>query len=205
MSMPAVNPADDLGKVLMLEFPQSIAVYDTYPEAQKAVDYLADHEFPVNQLVIVGTDLKTIERVIGRKTWGNVMVQGAMSGVFMGLLVGLMLGIFLPGAWASMLLTGLAFGVAFGMINSAIAYGLTRGKRDFNSVRQTVASKYEVLGEHKVVQQAREMLMQAPGERMRQFQGGGTGVVNTPMPGQPPVQYPPQQYPPSQQYPPRGE
>lgn len=170
----------DLGKALMLEYPQSIAVYDTYPEAQQAVDYLADHEFPVNMLVIVGTDLKTIERVIGRKTWANVMATGALSGVFMGLLVGLMLGIFVPGAWVSMLLAGLGFGVAFGMINAAFSYGMSRGKRDFNSVRQTVATRYEVLGEHKVAPQARQMLMQAPGERRRQFEGGGTGVVQQP-------------------------
>lgn len=187
------NPeTQDLGKALMLEYPQSIAVYDTYPEAQQAVDYLADNEFPVNMLVIVGTDLKTIERVIGRKTWANVMGAGALSGIFMGLLVGLMLGIFVPGTWFSMLLAGLVFGVAFGMINAAISYGMSRGKRDFNSVRQTIASKYEVLGEHKVTQQARQMLMQAPGERRRQFQGGSSGVVNTPLGGQQtPTQQPP--------------
>ena len=32
---------------LALEFPQSLAVYEKYEDAQKSVDFLSDHEFPV--------------------------------------------------------------------------------------------------------------------------------------------------------------
>ena len=39
---------------------------------------------------------------------------------------------------------------------------MTRGRRDFTSVTQTVATKYEVLCEHKVAAQAREMLQTFP-------------------------------------------
>ena len=67
----------------------------------------------------------------------------------------------LPGA----LLIGILIGVAF----AAIGYGASRGKRDFNSITQTVAAKYEVLCEHKVANQAREMLGSAPGARAAQF------------------------------------
>jgi hypothetical protein len=35
------------GTPLGLEFPQSLAVYDDYAAAQKAVDFLADAKFPV--------------------------------------------------------------------------------------------------------------------------------------------------------------
>lgn len=181
MSTPAAAAAmgrPDLGKALMLEFPQSVAVYDTYADAQKAVDFLADHEFPVANLAIVGTDLKTFERVTGRRTWGTVIAQGALSGVFMGLLVGVMLSLFVPGGLVAMLLTGLVFGVGFGILNAAISYGLSGGRRDFQSVTQTMASRYEVLGEHKVAQQARGLLREMPGERARQWNGGQTGVVN---------------------------
>lgn len=72
---------------LALEFPQSLAVFDSYEEAQKAVDYLSDHEFPVENVLIVGTDLKQIERVTGRLTRGRVMVGGAMSGAWLGAFV----------------------------------------------------------------------------------------------------------------------
>ena len=47
---------------------------------------------------------------------------------------------------------------------------MSRGKRDFTSVTQTVATKYEVLCEHKVAAQAREMLLQAPGARASAFE-----------------------------------
>lgn len=176
-SAPGTRP--DLASVLMLEFPQSVAIYQTYAEAQKAVDYLSDKEFEVKNLAIVGTDLKTFERVTGRRTWGSVIAQGATSGLFMGLLVGLMLGLFVPGGLLAMLLTGVVFGVGFGILNAALVYGMSRGQRDFESISQTIASRYEVLAEHRVAQQAREMLRTMPGERARQWNtAGATGVVS---------------------------
>ena len=40
---------------------------------------------------------------------------------------------------------------------------MTRGRRDFSSVTQVVATRYEVLVEHKPVDQARELLAGLPG------------------------------------------
>ena len=48
---------------LTLQFPASLAVYDDYAAAQKAVDHLADEHFPVGECMIVGTDLKRVERI----------------------------------------------------------------------------------------------------------------------------------------------
>lgn len=152
-----------LGAMLTLEHPQSVAVYDTYEDAQRAVDHLADQKFDVQNLCIVGTDLKVIERVTGRKTWSTVLGQGASSGLFMGMFVGLMFSLFSTGG--SKLATFLicaGLGIIFGMISSAISYSLTGGRRDFDSIRQTVASKYEVLGEHSVAEQARTLLASLP-------------------------------------------
>ena len=61
---------------LGLDFPQSLAVYDDYAAAQKAVDFLSDNKFPVEQCMIVGTDLKRIERITGRLTTGRVALGG---------------------------------------------------------------------------------------------------------------------------------
>jgi hypothetical protein len=47
---------------------------------------------------------------------------------------------------------------------------MTKGKRDFTSVTQTVATRYEVLCEHKVAAHAREMLLQLPGARAAAFE-----------------------------------
>ena len=79
----------NLASPLSLEFPQSLAVYDDYAQAQRTVDFLSDEEFPVEQLMIVGTDLKRVEKITGRLTTGRVALSGAASGAWFGLFVGL--------------------------------------------------------------------------------------------------------------------
>lgn len=153
-----------------LQFPQSVGIYNTYADAQKAVDYLSDEKFEVQNLAIVGTDLKSVERVLGRRSWGTVIGQGVQSGISTGLLVGVVLLIFSDPPSVFLLLAGaLAIGIAIGIAFAAIGYAMSRGKRDFTSVTQTVATKYEVLCEHKVAAQARDMLQNLPGARAAQF------------------------------------
>ena len=159
------------GSLFELQFPQSVGIFNSYADAQKAVDYLADERFPVQNLAIVGTELKSVERVLGRRSWSTVLSQGVSSGVSTGLLVGLVMLIFAkPPSVAVMLVTCLAIGIAIGLTFAAVGYAMTRGKRDFTSVTQTVATKYEVLCEHKVAAQAREMLNQMPGARAAAFE-----------------------------------
>lgn len=157
------------GKAFRLEYPQHVAEFSKYEDAQAAVDHLADQRFPVENLMIVGTNLKLIERVTGRRTWGTVLAQGAVSGIATGLMVGLMLMLFLRGD-VMMLLVGLGMGIVFGLLSSGLAYSVSGGKRDFNSARQTVATSYEILAEHKVAAQARELLSQRPGARAALFE-----------------------------------
>ena len=159
------------GSLFDLQFPQSVGVYNSYADAQKAVDFLADEKFEVQNLAIVGTDLKSVERVLGRRNWGTVITQGMQSGVSTGLLVALVLLIFAqPGSFLLLLAVSLAIGIALGVGFNAAAYAMSRGKRDFTSITQTVATKYEVLCEHKVAVQAREMLQRMPGARAAAFE-----------------------------------
>ena len=154
-----------------LQFPQSVGIYNSYADAQKAVDYLADEKFEVQNLAIVGTDLKSVERVLGRRNWGTVITQGMQSGISTGLLVALVMLIFAqPGSFLLLLAVSLAIGIALGVGFAAAAYAMSRGKRDFTSITQTVATKYEVLCEHKVAVQAREMLQGMPGARAAAFE-----------------------------------
>ena len=55
------------------------------------------------------------------------------------------------------------------MIFALVGYALTRGQRDFSSVTAVVATKYEVLVEHKSAAQARELLAKLPGGRPDPF------------------------------------
>ena len=74
------------GASLALEYPMSLGVFERYDEAQAAVDHLSDHEFPVEHCLIVGTELKQLERVTGRLTWGRVALGGALSGLWLSLI-----------------------------------------------------------------------------------------------------------------------
>ncbi len=148
--------------VLALEYPMSLGRYDTYDKAQRAVDYLADHEFPVQNVLIVGTDLKQLERVTGRLTRGRAALGGLISGAWLGLFVGFIFALLdtQSGAGFSGVVATVALGAVFGVVWGLIGFQLTHGPRDFTSVTQVVATQYEVLVEHKFAAQAREMLTQ---------------------------------------------
>jgi hypothetical protein len=74
-----------------------VSSYDSYKEAQQAVDHLAGEEFPVQGLTIVGIDPMLVERVDARLTWRRVLAAGAASGAWLGLFVGLLLSLFTVG------------------------------------------------------------------------------------------------------------
>jgi len=149
--------------LLTLEFPQSLAVYDDYATAQRTVDFLSDEGFPVQNCMIVGTDLKQVERITGRLTTGRVAAGGAMSGLWFGLFIGLLFSFFGTGSTLAIILSTTVMGIAFGVIFALAGYAFTRGQRDFSSVSSVVATRYEVLVEHKVAAQARELLAKLPG------------------------------------------
>jgi hypothetical protein len=167
MSNPTGTPGSRAA--LALQFPQSLGVYDDYADAQKAVDHLADKGFPVENCMIVGTDLKQVERVTGRLTTGRVAVGGALSGAWLGLFVGLVFSLFGTGEALPVILSTAMFGALFGLIWALTGYAMTRGRRDFTSVQQVVATKYEVLVEHKHLAEGRELLTDLPGGRPDPF------------------------------------
>ncbi|UOY04022.1 general stress protein [Blastococcus sp. PRF04-17] len=124
-----------------------VGSYDSYEQAQSAVDYLADQKFPVENVTIIGTDLRMIETVTGRLTMGRALAAGAAGGAWWGLFVGLLLGIFSAdgGQWVGSVLTGLLIGLAFGAVFGATGYAMTRGRRDFTSTSKIRASRYDVM------------------------------------------------------------
>src|ERR1700679_2834095 len=88
----------------------TVARFDDYETAQRAVDGLSDDGFPVETLDIVGSDLRLVERVTGRMTKARAGGAGAIRGAWLGLLVGILLGLFTSGAWLAVVLGGLAIG-----------------------------------------------------------------------------------------------
>jgi hypothetical protein len=147
-----------------LEYPLSLGVYEHYIAAQQAVDYLADQGFPVQNLEIVGTELRSIERVTGRLTRGKIAAAGTLSGLWMGLFVGVAFSLFSNQNQFGFLVTVPLLGAVFGLVWSQLGYSTAtlRGTRDFASIKQVVATKYEVLVEHTHATRARELLTAMP-------------------------------------------
>jgi hypothetical protein len=136
-----------------------IGTYPSYLKAQEAVDYLSDHEFPVENVSIIGSDLRLVEQVTGRLTRGRVIQAAAASGSLWGLFMGSLLLLF-GGNNVSILvpIATTIVGAAFGAVSGMLAYAATGGKRDFTSNTGVVATSYELLCEPKVVEDARNLL-----------------------------------------------
>src|SRR2546430_1217804 len=135
-----------------------IGSYATYAEAQRAVDYLADNDFAVSAVTIVGVEPMLVERVTARLTWRRVLTGGGASGAWFGLFVGLLLSFFTPAAGLGAILAGLITGVVFGMGFAALGYASLRGQRDSVSNIQLVATRYDVLCEPRHAEQGRDLL-----------------------------------------------
>jgi len=136
----------------------SVATFDDYGMAQRAVDYLSDNKFPVEHTAIVGTNLKLVENVLGRMTIGRAAVAGLTSGAWFGLFIGLLLGIFIDGGWWAPVLTGVLIGALWGAVFGAIAHAMTRGRRDFTSTSSLQADQYAVMVTSQQAESARELL-----------------------------------------------
>ncbi len=136
-----------------------IGTYPTYAKAQEAVDYLSDNEFPVENVTIVGTDLRLVERVTGRLTRGKVIQAGAVTGALWGLFMGVLLTLF-GGDDVSLLVPLIAgvVGAGIGALSGMVGYAATGGKRDFTSSTQVVATSYELLCQSQVAEDARNLL-----------------------------------------------
>lgn len=141
---------------------QIVASYPDYAGAQWAVDALADRDFAVDRLAIVGANLQSFEQVTGRRGHLRAAAEGAATGAVIGLLVGWLLGLFslveplvsalLLGAW------GLLIGAVLGAVLGAIGHALTGGRRDFSSVSTVRAERYDVLATAEVADEARRAL-----------------------------------------------
>ncbi|CAI3801470.1 general stress protein [Pseudarthrobacter sp. MM222] len=140
----------------------TVGSYTSYLDAQKAVDYLADQQFPVQMVSIVGNDLKMVERVTGRLSYPRVALSGALSGMWFGLFVGVMLSFFSPTGGYFSIITSVLMGAAFFMLFGIVTYAMQRGKRDFTSTSQVVATSYDVVVSFEAANEARRLLHQLP-------------------------------------------
>lgn len=147
----------------------TVGEYSTYGDAERAVEYLTDHDFPVQRVAIVGTDVRLVEQIVGRVNYGGAALRGAGSGAFTGVLIGWLFGLFnwVAPIVASLTLAayGLVIGAVLGAIFGLVAHALQRGRRDFASVRAMAPSRYQVVADADVADRARALLAQMDGGR----------------------------------------
>jgi hypothetical protein len=138
-----------------------VGSYSTYEGAQRAVDYLSDNKFAVEHTSIVGSDLRMVEKVLGRLNWGRAITAGAGSGAWVGILIGLLLGLFARSgtAFVAIVFYALLMGALFGAVLGAIGYGMTGGRRDFTSRSRIVAGRYDVMADTAVAEDAKNLLI----------------------------------------------
>lgn len=122
--------------------------YERYDDAQRHVDTLSDRGFPVEHTAIVGSDLRLVEDVTGRKRYGRAALEGAGSGAMTGLLIGLFFSIFALWetvvSWFGMLVTWTLLGAVIGAALGMLTHAMHRGRRDFSSTARMVPGRFEV-------------------------------------------------------------
>jgi hypothetical protein len=138
---------------------KQVASYESYEEAQRAVDRLSDASFPVENVEIVGRDLRFVERVTGRLTTSRATLAGAGTGAWFGLFIGLLVGLFTTGPeWLGLVLGGVLIGAVWGALFGFVAHWATRGERDFTSLRALAAGHYDLMVAEGQAESARALL-----------------------------------------------
>jgi hypothetical protein len=136
-----------------------VAGYQTYADAQAAIDRLASAQFPVQYTEIVGRDLRLVERVTGRITDGRAAAAGAAVGAWFGVLIGLLVGLFTFGpAWLGLIVGGLLIGALWGALFGFLAHRMGSGRHGYESLRSLEASRYEVMVDSAYADRAAQLL-----------------------------------------------
>ena len=73
-----------------------LASFESYTDAQDAINKLAKAEFDVKGIAIVGRNLTTVEIVTARLSYGRAALAGASTGAWLGLFFGLISTIIAP-------------------------------------------------------------------------------------------------------------
>jgi hypothetical protein len=140
---------------------RTVAVAENYAEAEAIVDQLADDGFPVEHVLIVGRDLRYVERVTGHLDGWKAAAGGAVSGLLLGLLFGFFWGVWFAHDGTSLLailLYWAAWGAVIGTGLALLGYLLSGGRRNFASVPGIEARRYDVVVDEEFADEAARRL-----------------------------------------------
>lgn len=146
-------PAIPNGEVLA-DFPQ-------YAEAVAYVEKLVRNDFPAGFIAIVGSDLRSVERVRGKMSYARVAFSGAVTGAWIGLIYAFLFGPAIDTANIASDANGtlgsaIVIGAGVGMLFNVLRFSFSRSKREFVSQSSIVAAKYQVQVPSNMLSQANE-------------------------------------------------
>ncbi len=149
------------GRSISPVIPQGVEVaeFAQYLDAVKFVDRIVSGSFPATFIAIVGSDLKTVERLRGRVSYARVALSGLVTGSWVGLIFGLLFGgtgdvnapVNYPSLAASVIL-----GAGLMMLINVVRFSLNPNKRQFLSSSMVIAGKYVVVVPQDLEEQARK-------------------------------------------------
>jgi hypothetical protein len=136
--------------------------FSDYQDVERAVNFLSTRGLPVEHAMIVGCDLRLVERVVGRLTWPRAALGGAGAGAWFGLFAGVLLSLFALTARSALavVISCIGFGALFGLIFGLLARTFTRGRHEYVSMSQIVPGRYELMTDPAVADQVRRTLAQ---------------------------------------------
>ncbi|EIC06821.1 hypothetical protein GCM10023065_18840 [Microbacterium laevaniformans] len=140
------------------EHGEKIADFATYPAAQKAVSQLVEADIPARDIAIVGHGLRSVETVTGRLGYAAAARSGAVNGILLGLLFSAIFVLGTPNAAIQLFIGVMLVGIALGMLMSIITYSIVRRRRDYTSITQVLADRYEVTVLPRSIHRAREVV-----------------------------------------------
>ena len=121
-----------------------VASYASYDQALAALEVLSNNDFEVENVSVVGTDLYSVERIIGRVTWARAVSQAVMNGALWGAVIGIVLSV---NQGNTMVWVGACM-LAGALITSCLStamFLIRRRRGDFYSQSQVVAGRYAVI------------------------------------------------------------
>lgn len=148
-----------------LAYPRCVAEFGDHRAAQDAVDRLVRAGLPPHEIAIVGRDLRSVERVLGRTRLGASARFGAAFGAWCGLAFGLPYLLAADPRGFAVPITTALIGALVGLLWGTAEHLLVSrgGRRRYAAAPvQLVAARYEVQVEHRQAERAREVLGQWP-------------------------------------------
>ena len=137
-----------------------VADFKQYPDAVAFVQNLVRNDFPAGQIAIVGSDLRTVERIRAKLSYNRLAIAGATTGAWVGLAYALIFGGLNYTDQTSVLSGGISsvvVGAGLGILFNVVRFSLSRNKRNYISQSSVIANKYQVQVPTTLVDKAREL------------------------------------------------